>query len=460
MENIEAISVLDGRYTKYTKGLSDIFSEYGLIRHRVFVEVQWLRFLLKDLQLDAADKNELQRISSIAGDFDVAAAKTIKETEKITNHDVKAVEYYIKDRLNELGLSRLKEWVHFACTSEDINNTAYALMVRAGRGILLDQVLELLQKLEVLGQEYKKIPMISRTHGQPATPTTVGKEMINFAWRLRLEYASLRISYIQAKMNGASGNFCAHQFACPDIDWIAASQQFLSGYLGVTPILLTTQINPYSYIAEILHILVRMAAIVIDLNRDMWGYISLGYFRQKSVDTEIGSSTMPHKVNPIDFENSEGNMGVAISLMEHMAVKLLNSRFQRDLSDSTVLRNLGAVFGYLMIGFKSALKGLDKVTVDRQVISKDIQSNPEILAEAMQTVMRVYKEEDPYEKLKSLTRGRAMDRSDVEALIRSMEKVPADVKKRLSQLEVEQYVGLSEQLVDWYFSNKAADEKC
>ena len=451
MEDIQAISVLDGRYLKYTKDLTDIFSEYGLIRHRVYVEVQWLRFLLKDLNLDTADKAALKKISSIYENFDVAAAKQIKETEKITNHDVKAVEYYIKDRLIEMGLSELKEWVHFACTSDDINNAAYALMMKSGRQYLLDELVRVLQKLESLAETYKTTPMISRTHGQPATPTTMGKEMANFAWRLRLEYSNLRIAYIQAKMNGASGNFCAHQFAYPDIDWIAASQDFISGYLGVTPILLTTQINPNSYIAEILHTLIRIAAVVIDLNRDMWGYISLGYFKQKSVDSEIGSSTMPHKVNPIDFENSEGNMGVAISLMEHMAVKLLNSRFQRDLTDSTVLRNLGAVFGYLLIGFKSTLKGLDRISVDLAVLEKDMTANPEILAEAMQTVMRIYKEDKPYEKLKTLTRGRSVTQADIEAFIVTLENVPESVKQRLRELRVDGYTGLAAGLVDWYF---------
>ena len=452
MENIQAISVLDGRYYKYTKELTDVFSEYGLIRHRVYVEIQWLKFLLKDLQLDAADNEAFKSIGAIAENFDVAAAKTIKETEKITNHDVKAVEYYIKDRLCENGLGDLKEWVHFACTSDDINNTAYALMIKAGRQYLLDELLKIIEKLESLAEEYKATPMISRTHGQPATPTTVGKEMINFAWRLRVEYSNLRISYIQAKMNGASGNFCAHQFAYPEIDWIAAAKNFIAGYLGVTPILLTTQINPSSYISEILHILVRVASIVIDLNRDMWGYISLGYFKQKSVDSEIGSSTMPHKVNPIDFENSEGNMGLAISMMEHMAVKLLNSRFQRDLTDSTVLRNLGAAFGYLLIGFKSTLKGLDKVRVNQPALEKDIEGNPEILAEALQTVMRIYKEDKPYEKLKTLTRGRSVSRADIGEFIDSLENVPEAVKQRLHQLEVSQYIGLAKTLVEWYFS--------
>ncbi len=453
MESIQAISVLDGRYLKYTKELSDIFSEYGLIRHRIYVEIQWLKFLLTDLNLDTADKAALKKISAIAEDFDVAAAKTIKETEKITNHDVKAVEYYIKDRLCEIGLADLKEWVHFACTSDDINNCAYALMIKAGRQFLLDELVKILQKLEALGEKYKATPMISRTHGQPATPTTVGKEMVNFAWRLRLEYSNLRIAYIQAKMNGASGNFCAHQFAFPEIDWISASQDFIARYIGATPILLTTQINPNSYISEILHILTRIAAIVIDLDRDMWGYISLGYFKQKSVEDEIGSSTMPHKVNPIDFENSEGNMGVAISLMEHMAVKFLNSRYQRDLTDSTVLRNLGSVFGYLLIGFRSVLKGLDRISVDTAVLRKDIQANPEILAEALQTVMRVYKEDNPYEKLKKLTRGRSVTQADIEQFIDSLENVPAAAKQQLYQLRVDQYIGLAEKLVEWYFSN-------
>ncbi len=454
MDRVQAISVLDGRYYKYTGELTDVFSEYGLIQQRVNVEVQWLRFLLKDLELDQADRAELKAISSIVDQFDVQAAKSIKETERITNHDVKAVEYYIKDRLCELGMERLKEWVHFGCTSDDINNAAYALMIKKGREYILDELEEVLQKLEDLGLAYKTTAMISRTHGQPATPTTMGKEMINFAWRLRVEITNLRIAYIQAKMNGASGNFCAHYFAYPDIDWIAASQSFIGSYLGLTPVVLTTQINPNSYISEILHILIRIAAIMIDLDRDMWGYISLGYFKQKPVDTEIGSSTMPHKVNPIDFENSEGNMGMVISIMAHMAVKLQNSRFQRDLTDSTVLRNLGAVFGYLLIGLKSSLKGLSRVTVDTEALDADMEDNQAVLAEALQTVMRVYKEDKPYEKLKTLTRGRSIKRSDMKQLIDAMEKVPPEVRDRMSRLSVNQYTGLSGRLVDWYFSKK------
>ncbi len=457
MEETGAISVIDGRYLKYTRELSDIFSEHGLIRHRVYVEVQWLKFLLAELELDDADSKVLEALDSIAEGFGREGSEAVKEIEKTTNHDVKAVEYYIKDRLCEMGLSRLKEWVHFACTSDDINNCAYALMVKTGRQYILDQLLSLLRKLEELGREYKSIPMISRTHGQPATPTTLGKEMVNFAWRLRLEYSNLRIAYIQAKMNGASGNFCAHSFVYPEIDWISASQEFISGYLGLAPILLTTQINPNSYLSEILHILVRTASIVVDLDRDMWGYISLGYFRQKHVDSETGSSTMPHKVNPIDFENSEGNMGIAISIMEHMAVKLLNSRFQRDLTDSTVLRNLGSVFGYLLIGFKSTLKGLERAAVNREAIARDIEASPEILAEAVQTVMRACKEENPYEKLKTLTRGRSIDREKIGEFIETLENIPPDLKKRLVRLKTAEYTGLSERLVDWYFSKMGLD---
>jgi adenylosuccinate lyase len=326
-------------------------------------------------------------------------------------------------------------------------------MIEEGRKLALADMEEILANLENMGKSHKTTPMISRTHGQPATPTTVGKEVINFAWRIRTEHNKLASAPIEAKMNGASGNFCAHHFAFPDVDWIQASEDFISRYLGLRPLLLTTQINPNNYMAELLHCLIRIAAIFIDFDRDMWGYISLGYFRQKSVETEIGSSTMPHKVNPIDFENSEGNMGLAISLMEHMAVKLLHSRFQRDLTDSTVLRNLGAGFGYLRIGFKSTLKGLSKVEVDMARTAKDLEGNPEVLAEAMQTVMRVFKEDKPYEKLKTLSRGRAMTRADVDALIDSMEKVPLEARQRLSSLRVEQYVGLSANLVDWYFAN-------
>ncbi len=450
MEPLQAISVIDGRYLRYTKELTDLFSEYGLIRHRVHVEVQWLKFLFSELKLEAVSPADIEQIESIASTFDPTAAHRVKQIEATTNHDVKAVEYYIKEELRRMGLADLSEWVHFACTSEDINNTSYALMIKAGKDLVRRQAAEMLDRIEFLGDRHKNLAMISRTHGQPATPTTVGKEMINFAWRLRLEMDHLDAQSIQAKMNGASGNYNAHAFVFPEIDWIEASRRFITDYLDLAPGLYTTQINSYHYISQLLHILIRIASTVIDLDRDMWGYISIGYFKQKPVAGEIGSSTMPHKINPIDFENSEGNMGVAISLMEHLAVKLLNSRFQRDLTDSTVLRNMGAVFGYLMIGFKSAVKGLGKVDVDPDVIGKDIEANPELLAEAIQTVMRVYKEENPYEKLKELTRGHKITRDDIDRFVDSLQKVPPAVRARMKAITVGKYTGLAAQLVELY----------
>lgn len=452
MKRIKAISVMDGRYHRHTKELELIFSEFGLIRHRVFVEIQWLKFLFMELGIESVSKEEIKKIDAIFSEFGVSGAEEIKEIEKQTNHDVKAVEYYIKEELSGRGLSHLKEWVHFACTSDDINNTAYALMVKEGRKQLADEIMSVIEIIESYARQYKSIPMMSRTHGQPATPTTAGKEMVNFAWRLRLELTSLKLSYVHGKMNGASGNFNAHHFVFPDIDWIAASEKFISGYLGLTPIAFTTQINPNNYLAEILHILIRIASTIIDLDRDMWGYISIGYFKQKSVAGEVGSSTMPHKVNPIDFENSEGNMGMAISMMEHLSVKLLNSRFQRDLTDSTVLRNLGAIWGYLTIALKSTLKGLGKVSLNPEALEKDLDENPELLSEAIQTAMRVYREDNPYEALKELTRGRRVRLEDIRGFVDHLEKVPESIKSRMKRLTVRQYTGLAEKLVDYYFA--------
>ncbi len=452
MESIQAISVFDGRYRRYTKELNDIFSEYGLIKHRIFVEIQWLKFLFEELAFEKVSKEDIRRIDSIFSDFDALSAVKVKEIEKETNHDVKAVEYFIKQKLTEMGLAHLKEWVHFACTSDDINNTSYALMVKEGRMKLIADLTSVIEKIETYAMEYKGIPMMSRTHGQPATPTTAGKELVNFAWRLRIEMTNLKLLYIHAKMNGASGNFNAHHFVFPEINWIDASEKFIAKYLGLTPILYTTQINPNNYLAEIMHNLIRIASTVIDLDRDMWGYISLGYFKQKPVPGEVGSSTMPHKVNPIDFENSEGNMGMAISMMEHLSVKLLNSRFQRDLTDSTVLRNLGAVWGYLVIGLQSTLKGLNKVSLNREVLEKDLENNPELLAEAIQTAMRVFNEENPYEKLKGLTRGRRISMNDISQFVDTLEKVPESLKLRMKKLTVNHYTGLAEKLVDHYFS--------
>ncbi|ABW67658.1 adenylosuccinate lyase [Desulfosudis oleivorans] len=451
MEQLTALSVLDGRYAKLVGELGDIFSEYGLIRHRVHVETCWLVFLGRDLGLFDLNGQQAEAVAGISSGFDVQGARRIKEIEKTTNHDVKAVEYYIKEQLDRAGLSAIREWTHFACTSEDINNTAYALMLRAGRQQAAETFGLVLETIESMARQYRSVPMMSRTHGQPATPTTVGKEMVNFAWRLRREQDRFLHAPVEAKFNGASGNFNAHAFVFPEIDWIDASRRFLSQSLKVEPLLFTTQINPYNYIAEILHAMIRIAAVLIDLDRDMWGYISLGYFRQKVKEGEVGSSTMPHKVNPIDFENSEGNMGVAIGMMEHLSVKLLQSRFQRDLSDSTVLRNLGAVFGYFVIGMKNCLKGLHKIDINEEQISGDLAATPELLAEPLQTVMRVFGEDNPYERLKSLTRGKKVTSGDFAGMISDLSKVPEAHKQRMKRLSCDAYTGMAERLVDAYF---------
>ncbi|MDY6824631.1 MAG: adenylosuccinate lyase [Thermodesulfobacteriota bacterium] len=451
MDELTALSVLDGRYAKLTGTLARVFSEYGLIRMRVYVELQWLKFLGRELALFELSDADVKKIDAIAESFDANEARSVKSIEKTTNHDVKAVEYYIKTQLDSAGLSAIREWTHFACTSEDINNTAYALMIRQGRDEIADGFAAVLSNIEALAREHKAVPMMSRTHGQPATPTTVGKEFVNFAWRLRRELEKLKAAEIHGKVNGASGNFNAHAVVFPDIDWIDASHRFVSEYLLAVPLLWTTQINPYSYIAELLQVMNRGAAILIDLDRDMWGYISFGYFKQKLKEGEVGSSTMPHKVNPIDFENSEGNLGIAISLMEHLSVKLLQSRFQRDLSDSTVLRNLGAVFGYVMIGLKNALKGLNKIDINIELINEDLTANPALLAEPIQTVMRVFGEADPYEKLKALTRGKSITNDDFITLIDSLQKVPPEYKERLKTLTCDTYTGKAEELVKLYF---------
>ncbi|SLM27895.1 Adenylosuccinate lyase [Desulfamplus magnetovallimortis] len=454
MLSLKALSVLDGRYSKAIESLTEIFSEYGLIRYRIHVETEWLKFLSTDLKLFEIDEAAISLIDAILENFDHKAASRVKEIESSTNHDVKAVEYYIKEQLEQVGLLSIREWVHFACTSDDINNTAYAMMVKDGRAVVLESLSLLIEKIEEKAKLYKALPMMSRTHGQPATPTTAGKEFINFAWRLDRERELIQNCSIQAKINGATGNYNAHYFVFPEIDWIAASERFLSHKLGLEPLIYTTQINPNAYLAYILHAMVRSAAVVVDFDRDMWGYISLGYFRQMLKKGETGSSTMPHKVNPIDFENSEGNMGVAISLMEHLAVKLQKSRFQRDLSDSTVLRSLGSLFGYYLIGLKSALRGLGKIAIDEKRLEEDLDANPELLAEPFQTAMRVYGEENPYERLKELTRGRRIGKDELEKFVNGLQKIPEPFKERMRTLTPAGYTGLAETLVDTYFKKK------
>ncbi|MCD4678282.1 MAG: adenylosuccinate lyase [Desulfobacula sp.] len=451
---INALTALDGRYAALTIEIADIFSEYGLIKHRVFVEIEWLKFILSDLKLAQLDDLNAEKLDNIAQNFNLEDARRVKDIEKKTNHDVKAVEYFIKDKLDLSGLSEIKEWVHFACTSDDINNTCYALMLQKGKEIATTLLRQLIADIEQKALLYKSIPMMSRTHGQPATPTTVGKEFINFAWRILQEADIIDQTQVQAKINGATGNYNAHHFVYPEINWIEASQRFISTRLNLTPILFTTQVNPNHSMAFVLHAMIRVAATIIDLDRDMWGYISLGYFKQRVKEGETGSSTMPHKVNPIDFENSEGNMGIAISMMEHLSVKLQKSRFQRDLSDSTVLRSLGSAFGYFVIGVKNALKGLSKVDLNNRVIQKDLDDNQELLAEPFQTAMRVFGEQNPYERLKQLTRGHKIKKKDLENFVENLEKVPADFKKRMKYLTPETYVGLAQNLVEIYFSKK------
>jgi adenylosuccinate lyase len=448
---INNISAIDGRYSGHVSELRDVFSEYGLIRHRVFVELEWLKFILNDLGFHPLSPDQTASVDSIYSGFNRESALMIKKIESTTNHDVKAVEYYIKEQLDNRNLGSIKEWTHFCCTSEDINNCSYALMIKEGTSIISGAINELLRSIEALGLKYKSVPMMSRTHGQPASPTTVGKEFINFASRIFRELDILKKVEVECKFNGATGNFNAHHFSKPEINWIEASERFITEHLGVKPLLWTTQINNYHYISETFQVLIRTASTITDLDRDMWSYISLGYFKQKTREGEIGSSTMPHKVNPIDFENSEGNAGIAISLMEHLSTKLLVSRMQRDLTDSTALRNTGTVFGHLLISIRNSIKGLSKIEINEKRILEDLDDNLELLAEPVQTVMRVYEEENPYEKLKQLTRGRKIDAESLHKFIDSLEKVPPEIKMAMKRLKPSNYTGTAEKLVDLYF---------
>jgi adenylosuccinate lyase len=452
MEQVLSLSVLDGRYKRHTSVLSEIFSEFGLIKHRIEIEIKWFIFLMEELGFGKIDENDKAYLYGIIEKFNAEDANKIKDIEKVTNHDVKACEYFLKEKFDQgsKNLSTLKEWIHFACTSEDINNTSYCLMIKRGRQKALELFYSILDLVENLAVKFKAEPMMARTHGQPATPTTMGKELVNFAWRIREELETLKNLPVQGKMNGATGNFNAHISAFPDIDWADASEKFIKKYLEAEPLFYTTQINPYSYIAKNLHCVSRLCFILTDLARDMWGYISLGYFKQKIKEGEVGSSTMPHKVNPIDFENSEGNFGLCSALGEHISSKLLISRFQRDLSDSTVLRNIGSVFGYLFIAGNSILKGLSKVELNKEALKKDLDENLELLAEPVQTVMRAFGEKDPYEKMKKLTRGHRITRQELDSFIDSLENLPENEKQRLKKLTPETYTGAAEALVDKY----------
>lgn len=449
VSTLRALSPVDGRYADKVNELRDIFSEYGLIRFRVLVEVRWLQCLTDETSI-----TELAPLSSVMKDvlnqvvdgFSLDDAERIKEIEATTNHDVKAVEYFIREHLGDgPETDALKDFVHFACTSEDINNTAYALMLRAARAdVVLPAMREVRAKLKSMAREHAATPMLSRTHGQAASPTTLGKELANVVARLDRAQQQYRDVSIRGKFNGAVGNFNAHAVSYPNADWLDISGRFIES-LGLDVNAYTTQIEPHDWTAEYCHALMRYNTILIDLCRDIWGYVSLGYFRQKVARDEVGSSTMPHKINPIDFENAEGNLGMANAMLGHFARKLPISRWQRDLTDSTVQRNLGVAIAYTLIALQSARKGLGKLQVDAATIQADIAEAWEVLAEAVQTVMRRYGIPEPYEKLKALTRGRAVTRELLHEFIASLD-IPDDEKQRLIGLTPDTYTGVAAKL--------------
>lgn len=440
---LTAISPVDGRYGSKTADLRSFFSEYGLIRFRVEVEIRWLQQLAAHPQIDevpslSQEANTL--LNQIVSDFNETDAARIKAIESRTNHDVKAVEYFIKEKISSNAeLNSITEFVHFACTSEDINNLSHALMLKNGTALLLDQMRVVTEAIAKLAHQHAELPMLSRTHGQTASPTTVGKEMANVAYRLQRQIKQIEAVEFLGKINGAVGNYNAHLSAYPAIDWAANAKSFIEG-LGLSFNPFTTQIEPHDYIAELFDAVCRFNTILIDFDRDVWGYISLGYFKQKTVAGEVGSSTMPHKVNPIDFENSEGNLGIANAIMQHLAQKLPISRWQRDLTDSTVLRNLGVGFGHSLIAYQASLKGISKLEANPQRLHEDLDNAWEVLAEPIQTVMRRYAIEEPYEKLKDLTRGQAMTRDTLQAFIATLE-IPESAKTELLALTPSTYIG-------------------
>ena len=444
LTSLTALSPIDGRYAEKTYGLRSIFSEYGLIRYRVQVEARWLEALAANPgipEVPALSADAVQRLKVIADQINEQDAHRVKVIEATTNHDVKAVEYYLKEKIasNE-ELSAIKEFIHFACTSEDINNLAYALMLRDARSqVLLPALDKLIGALTTLSRRYGEQPMLARTHGQPASPTTLGKEMAVFAQRLKRQREQLAAVAILGKMNGAVGNYNAHLAAYPEVDWARFSGEFVRG-LGLEPSPATTQIEPHDFIAEYFHALMRANTILIDFCRDIWAYISVGYFRQKTVEGEVGSSTMPHKVNPIDFENAEGNLGLANAILGHLTEKLPISRWQRDLTDSTVLRNLGVGVAHAVVAFQAIEKGIGKLDADAYRMGRDLDDNWEVLGEAIQTVMRRYGLPEPYEQLKRLTRGQKLGRDAIRAFVQDLPLPDAD-KQRLLAMTPASYVG-------------------
>ncbi|MDC4484745.1 adenylosuccinate lyase [Acinetobacter baumannii] len=446
MNALTALSPLDGRYASKCDALRPFLSEFGLIHARVTVEVRWLQALsnrpeIVEVAPFSAETNAA--LDAIVSNFSEEDANRIKEIERTTNHDVKAVEYFLKEKIAGIAeLQNAGEFIHFACTSEDINNLSHALMLKNGREVLVSSMKQILNAISALAATHAEQPMLSRTHGQTASPTTLGKEMANVAYRLARQIKQFENVELLGKINGAVGNYNAHLSAYPNVDWPAHSQAFVES-LGLTFNPYTTQIEPHDYMAELFDALRRFNTILIDFNRDVWGYISLGYFKQKLKEGEVGSSTMPHKVNPIDFENSEGNLGIANAVLAHLGEKLPISRWQRDLTDSTVLRNMGVGFAQSLIAFDACLKGIGKLELNANRLNEDLDQAQEVLAEPIQTVMRRYNVEKPYEKLKALTRGQAMTRDMMVDFVNGNElaQVPSEERARLAELTPATYTG-------------------
>lgn len=444
---LTAISPVDGRYQNKTDVLRPIFSEYGLFRFRVLVEIEWLKKLSKNpniKEIESFSASSISLLDNIKNNFSIDDAKQIKKIEKITNHDMKAVEYFIREKIqSDPKLKNVSQFIHFACTSEDINNLSYALMLKDAReNILLPKLQKLIIILQEMSDSYASIPMLSRTHGQTASPTTLGKEMAIYVYRALRQMKQFENIELLGKLNGAVGNFNAHFAAYPDINWMSLSKEFIEE-LGLTWNPYTTQIESHDYMAEYFHTLARTNTILIDLCRDLWGYISLGYFNLKPIKGEVGSSTMPHKVNPIDFENAEGNFGIAGSIFEHLAMKLPTSRWQRDLSDSTVLRNAGVGIAHTIIAFDSTVAGLSKIDINKDAIHEDLKDSWEVLTEPIQTVMRRYNIDNAYEKLKELSRGQKINKEILHNFIEQLD-IPDDAKSRLKELNPSNYLGNAE----------------
>jgi adenylosuccinate lyase len=443
------LSPIDGRYADKVEPLRSILSEFGLIRYRVLVEVRWLQALAaepKIAEVPPLSAGARDALNQIVSEFGVEGAERVKTIERTTNHDVKAVEYFLKEKIaGHPELEAVSEFIHFACTSEDINNLAYGLMIREARdAVLLPEMHAVIRAIGLKAQDYAAQPMLSRTHGQPATPSTMGKEFANVAVRLTRQAQQAGAVEVLGKINGAVGNYNAHQVAYPEVDWPAFSRRFVES-LGLVFNPYTTQIEPHDYLAEIFHAFSRFNTVLMDFDRDVWGYISLGFFKQKTVAGEVGSSTMPHKVNPIDFENSEGNLGLANAVFSHLADKLPISRWQRDLTDSTVLRNIGVGMAHALIALQATLKGISKLEINADALESDLAANPEVLAEPIQTVMRRYGIEKPYEKLKDLTRGQRIDSASLAAFIHQLE-IPESARQQLLALSPRDYTGYAESL--------------